>query len=379
MIDTPGYRRIPSEQERVDWLRLIRTENVGPVTFRQLLGRYGSVGRALEALPELARQGGRAKPLSLYPKAVAERELAALARLGATLVTLVDPAYPPALAAVPDAPPVFSLRGHAYLLEKPTVAIVGARNASANGRTLAERIARGLGEAGFLVASGLARGIDAAAHAGSLAQGTAAVVAGGIDVIYPEENTGLYEDIWQQGVIIAESAPGTQPTARHFPRRNRIISGLALGTVVVEAAERSGSLITARFAGEQGREVMAVPGSPLDPRCRGTNRLIRTGATLVETAEDVIEAVSPMLRRPLSEGTPDLFDQPPVEPDAGTLTQARRQVIELLGPSPVSVDELIRQCQLSPSIVLTVLLEIDLAGRLERLPGNKVALRVVGD
>ncbi|MBU2090255.1 MAG: DNA-protecting protein DprA, partial [Alphaproteobacteria bacterium] len=227
--------------------------------------------------------------------------------------------------------------------------------------------------------------IDAAAHAGALAGGgspggTAAVIAGGIDIIYPEENTQLYEDVWQQGVLIAESPPGTQPTARHFPRRNRIISGLSLGVVVVEAAERSGSLITARFAGEQGREVMAVPGSPLDPRCRGANQLIRTGATLVESAEDIIEAITPMLRNPLAETPPDLFDTPPSrEPAPDMLAKARRELLDLLGPSPVAVDELIRQCQLSASIVLTVLLEIDLAGRLERHPGGKVSLRFLGD
>lgn len=370
----------PTAEQRLDWLRLIRTENVGPVTFRQLVARFGDPTTALVALPELARQGGRAKPLAIASRAAAEREVAALQKLGARLLTLADPDYPQALAAVPDAPPVLSVRGHVHLLERPAIAIVGARNASANGRTLAERLARDLGEAGYLVASGLARGIDAAAHRGALPHATAAVVAGGIDVIYPEENAGLYEDIWGQGLLVAESPPGTQPTARHFPRRNRIISGLSYGIVVVEAAEKSGSLITARFAGEQGREVMAVPGSPLDPRCRGANRLIRQGATLVENAADIIEALAPMLRRPLGEREPDLFDLPPVAgADDGTVAKAREQVLELLGPSAVAVDELIRQCQLSASIVLTILLELDLAGRLERHPGNQVSLRFTTD
>lgn len=257
-----------TDAERLDWIRLIRTENVGPITFHRLMEQYGSAAKALDMLPELARRGGRSKPLRVAPKAEAEREVQANRRFGARLICACEPDYPEPLAAVDDAPPVISVAGHAHLLRRRAVAIVGARNASLNGKKFAESLARDLGEAGLLVVSGLARGIDTAAHAGSIASGTAAVLAGGIDVVYPPENEGLYRDIMALGVVVAESPIGTQPQARHFPRRNRLISGLSLGVLVVEAALRSGSLITARMALEQGREVMAVPGSPLDPRCQ---------------------------------------------------------------------------------------------------------------
>ncbi|HYD98193.1 MAG TPA: DNA-processing protein DprA, partial [Alphaproteobacteria bacterium] len=239
-------RRTLTESERLDWLRLIRSENVGPITFHRLLERYGTAGRALEALPELARRGGRAKPLTLCPKGEAEREMAGAARLGARLLASCEPDYPALLAAVDDAPPIVTLRGHAVLLSRRCVAIVGARNASLNGRKLAEAFARDLGAAGFTVVSGLARGIDTAAHAGSLQSGTVAVLAGGVDIVYPPENRRLYDDLCAQGAVVAESPLGAEPTARHFPRRNRLISGLSLGVVVVEAARQSGSLITAR-------------------------------------------------------------------------------------------------------------------------------------
>ncbi|MBK3735627.1 DNA-protecting protein DprA, partial [Azospirillum brasilense] len=264
-------RRPLSAAERFDWLRLIRSENVGPITFHRLLERFGGAGAALEALPDLAKRGGRTKPLRIAPKADIDRELAANDRIGARLLFSCEPDYPEPLAALDDAPPVVSVLGHPHLLRRRAVALVGARNASMNGKKFAERLARDLGEAGLLVVSGMARGIDTAAHAGALGSGTAAVVAGGADVVYPPENQALYRDIVQQGVVIAESPVGTTPQARHFPRRNRLISGLSLGVLVVEAALRSGSLITARMALEQGREVMAVPGSPLDPRCQGTN------------------------------------------------------------------------------------------------------------
>jgi DNA processing protein len=368
-------RRTLTDAERLDWVRLIRSENVGPVTFHRLVERYGTARAALDALPELARRGGRAKPLRVAGRAEAEREIAANARVGARLLCACEPDYPEPLAALDDAPPVISVLGHAHLLKRRSVALVGARNASLNGRKFAEALARDLGDAGFLVVSGLARGIDTAAHAGALATGTAAVVAGGIDVIYPPENERLYRDIVAQGVVVAESTVGVQPQARHFPRRNRLISGLSLGVLVVEAAMRSGSLITARMALEQGREVMAVPGSPLDPRCHGTNNLLRQGATLVENAADVIRAVENLCPPSVSEPQAELFAGfRMAEPDERTLESARALILENLSPVPIAIDELVRGCQLSAPVVLTVVLELELAGRVQRQPGNQVNL-----
>ena len=372
-----GPGRPLSQAERLDWLRLIRSQRVGPVTFRQLLSRYGSAAAALEALPGLARRGGGS--LAVYPKAAAARELEALEALGARLLGLSEPDYPPRLAALDDAPPLLGVLGHAHLLNRPAVAMVGARNASANGRRLARQLALDLGTEGWVVVSGLARGIDAAAHEGALDGGTLGVVAGGLDIVYPEENAALYEAIKAQGAILSEMPPGTVPQARHFPRRNRLISGLALGTVVVEAAPRSGSLITARLAAEQGREVMAVPGSPLDPRARGCNHLIREGATLVETAGDIVEALSRQTGPPAQEREPpDYLAGMEGELDETELARARRALEELLGPTPVAVDELLRQCQVSPALVRMVLLEMELAGRIDRLPGNRVTM-IAGD
>ncbi len=361
-------------QERLDWLRLIRTDNIGPVTFHQLLQRFGSAASALAALPELARRGGR-RDFSAFPRGEAERELAALTRLGARMVAWGEAEYPPLLAELDDAPPLITVLGHPDLLNRRLIAMVGARNASAAGQRFARDMARELGEEGFVVVSGLARGIDAAAHQGARATGTVAVVAGGADIVYPEENRALQEAIAGEGVIVAESPLGLVPQARHFPRRNRLISGMSLGVLVVEAALRSGSLITARLAGEQGREVFAVPGSPLDPRCRGTNDLIRNGAVLTESAADVIAALrqtgGPLRdnrRRPYAAAaTPEIEDE--------RLEEGRRSLISLLGPTPVTVDELVRQCHLSPAIVVTVLLELELAGRLDRHPGQQVSLR----
>ena len=372
----PAPSRTLNPAERLDWLRLLRSENVGPITFYQLLQRFGSAAVALEALPSFARRGGRSAGIAICSRVEAERELAALAKAGGRLVAWGEPDYPPALAVVDDAPPLISVVGDAQLLQRRAVAVVGARNASANGRRFALDIAAELGRSGFLVVSGLARGIDAAAHQGSLESGTLAVVAGGVNVVYPEENRPLHEAIAERGVIAAELAVGTEPQARHFPRRNRIISGVSLGVLVVEAALKSGSLITARFGLEQGREVFAVPGSPLDPRCRGANDLIRGGATLVETVEDVLNALGGQLSEPRLPA----HTRPATTPltdgnDSGNQADAARtKVLEGLGPSPVLVDELVRQCQLSPAIVATVLLELELAGRLERQPGNRVTL-----
>ena len=371
-------------QERLDWLRLARTESIGPITFYAMLRRFGSAAAALEALPRLARKSERARPLAACSRAEAEAELLALGRLGGRIICWGEPEYPEALAAIEDAPPVIAVIGRAELLGRPMVAVVGARNASANGRRLARELAAGLGEGGLVVTSGLARGIDAAAHAGALATGTVAVVAGGIDVVYPEENRGLYEAIARDGAIVAELPPGTEPQARHFPRRNRIISGMALAVLVVEAAARSGSLITARYALEQGRDVFAVPGSPLDPRCRGTNDLIRNGASLTEAAEDILTPLAPLLRGAAPLPRPSL---PPVLPAIAAPSAAAPAagspaaegglalILERLGPTPVAVDELIRQCQLSAAAVATLLLELELSGRVERHPGNLVSLR----
>jgi len=368
-----------SAEERLARLRLARCENVGPVTFRQLLARYGSAAAALEALPALARRGGLARPIRLCSPQAARAEQEQLDALGADLLVFGEPAYPRALAAIDDAPPTLATRGHRHLLERPAVALVGARNASSGGRTLARRLARDLAEAGWLVVSGLARGIDAAAHEGALEGGTAAVLAGGVDVVYPAENAALQEAVASRGLLLAELPPGVEPQARHFPRRNRIISGLCLGVVVVEAAPRSGSLITARLAAEQGREVMAIPGSPLDPRARGCNDLLRQGATLVESAEDVLQALAGQ-RPPLREPTGAEFDGPAaVEPRAEELDSARTVLRELLSPTAVPVDELLRQCQFSAPTVSLVLLEMELAGLIERRPGNRVALAAEPD
>jgi DNA processing protein len=366
-----------SDDQRLDWLRLIRSENVGPVVFRQLLGRYGSPAAALEALPDIARRAGAKRKVRVCSRDTAEVEAAAVRKAGARLLALCEPGYPARLRALDDAPPLLTVLGAADTLDSPTLGIVGARNASANGRRLAQRLAADLAEAGFTVASGLARGIDTAAHLGALPRLTVAVVAGGVDVIYPPENAALHADICRQGAVISEIPLGIQPQARHFPRRNRLISGLSLGIVVVEAAQRSGSLITARFAADQGREVFAVPGSPLDPRARGCNRLIRDGATLIESAADVLEAIA----RPLAagggleiDGKTAASSPPPPPVEAGEVGQAKRAGIEeLLGADPVPVDDLVRQTGLPIALIHGVLLELELAGRVERHPGNRFA------
>ncbi|HUC69817.1 MAG TPA: DNA-processing protein DprA [Stellaceae bacterium] len=373
-------------EERLDWLRLSRTESVGPITFYAMLRRFGSARAALEALPRLARRGERARTVTATTRGAAEAELTALHHIGGQLVCWGEPGYPGALAQVEDGPPVLSVLGQAEWLGRPMVAVVGARNASANGRRIARELAAGLGESGFVVVSGLARGIDAAAHLGALETGTVAIVAGGVDVVYPEENRGLHDALRRHGAIVAELPLGSEPQARHFPRRNRIISGMALGVLVVEAAARSGSLITARYALEQGREVFAVPGSPLDPRCRGANDLLRRGATLTETAEDVLTQLGPLVQgapppRPLvSPSLPVDARWSLVAPQGGAGEPAADEdaldmILERLGRTPVAVDELVRQCQLTASAVATLLLELELSGRVERHPGNLVSLR----
>lgn len=357
------------DDPRAARLRLLRSANIGPVTYAQLIARFGSAEAALEALPMLAARGGGRAPRIADAGAV-RREIAAVERLGARYLFLDDPDYPPLLAELESAPPALILRGRMELLARSTVAIVGARNASAAACRFARQLAHELGGAGVSIVSGLARGIDTAAHVGSLAGGTVAVIASGIDVVFPPENAALQERVAQEGLLIAEQPPGTEPLARFFPSRNRIIAGLALGTVVVEAAPRSGSLITARIAAEAGRDVMAVPGSPLDPRAQGCNLLIREGATLVQNAEDVLEQIRPIDTR--SVRAPGSRWQGPPPEDAGDADRAA--VARLLGPVPVAVDELIRQSGRVPAVVQTVLLELELAGRLERHAGGRVSL-----
>jgi DNA processing protein len=357
-------------EDQIARLRLIRSENIGPVTYFQLLARFGSASAAISAVPDLAARGGGRAP-KLASRAAVEREVEQVTRLGARYLFLGQGLYPPLLAELETAPPALVVKGHLTLLEKPAVAMVGARNASAAACRFARQLAQKLGEAGASVVSGLARGIDTAAHDGSLDTGTIAVVAGGIDIFYPPENEARQRAIAERGLLIAEQPPGTEPRARHFPYRNRIIAGLAHGTVVVEAAPNSGSLITARCAAEAGREVMAVPGSPLDPRAQGCNQLIREGATLVQSAEDVFEAINPMRIRPFRQPERD-YAAPDLSTDADERT--RRAVTELLNGTPVPVDEIIRQAGLAPAIVHTVLLELELAGRLERHAGGRVSL-----
>ncbi len=365
----------PSLTERLSWLRLIRTESVGPMTFYRLVEAYGSPERALERLPELSRRGGRSKPLKAPAPSDIEKEYEALQKIGGDIITAGEEAYPPALAAIDDAPPIISILGNIDLAHRSCIAMVGARNASLNGRKFAAKLARELGENNQVIASGLARGIDTAAHAGSLQTGTIAVVAGGIDIVYPEENQKLYEEIKERGLIIAESPLGLPPVAQSFPRRNRIVSGLSKGVVVVEATMRSGSLITARLAGEQGRDVYAVPGHPFDPRAQGSNHLIREGATLVRGADDILEAIRSLsglgLREPKRAETS--FHGPFPE-DLDPPGNAHDILLGHLSFTPVQVDELIRTCLLSIPVVQAALLEMELAGRIKRHPGNRVSL-----
>jgi DNA processing protein len=349
-------------------IRLIRSPSIGPVTYRQLIARFGSAQSALDAIPDLARRGG-GRPPRLFTSNDAEREVARAEKLGARYLALGQGLYPSLLAELDDAPPLLIAKGDMRLLDRPSVAMVGARNASAAACRFARTLAHNLGKEGLVVVSGLARGVDSAAHDGALETGTIGIIAGGIDVFYPPENEARQKAMFERGLVLAEMPVGTEPRARHFPYRNRIIAGLTLGTIVVEAAPRSGSLITARLAGEAGREVMAVPGSPLDPRAQGCNQLIRDGATLVQNAADVVEAVQPSRTRVAS---PSFDYEPPAEKFDG---EAVVTVESLLGASPVPVDEIIRLSGAASGAVQMALLELDLAGRIDRHAGNKVSLR----
>ena len=366
-----------NRRQRLAWLRLIRSENVGPSTFRVLVNEFGGAEAAIAALPMLSRRGGRSHDIGLCTEAEAEAELARADEIGADLVAVGEPGYPPALAHVDAPPPLLYIKGRADLAAFPIVAIVGARNGSAAGQKFARQLAVELGLEGFVIASGLARGIDTAAHRSALDHGTIAVVAGGIDVVYPPENEELQQAIAERGLLISERPPGFSPRGKDFPRRNRLISGIALGAVVVEAAERSGSLITARFAGEQGREVFAVPGSPLDPRAAGTNNLLKQGACLVTSSRDIVETLAPILGRPqpAPAGLAAGDDSKTPEPVPDIVQTEREIVVGALGPSPVDIDELIRTTGLPARKVQIVLLELDLAGRLQRLGQQLVSLK----
>jgi DNA processing protein len=383
---TPPSHPDPWSDEALDRLRLARTETVGPVSYRRLLARYGSETVALQALPALARSGGRQSSPVIPSREDAASELQGIRRIGGCMVFIGDTDYPPLLSLLDDAPPAIAVLGDPAILSELAVAIVGGRNASANGQRMAESLAAELARS-LVVVSGLARGIDAAAHTGALATGrTVAVVAGGLDMPYPPEHAELQQRVTGAGAVVTEAPLGTAPQARHFPRRNRIIAGLSLGIVVVEAALRSGSLITARLAQEAGRELFAVPGSPLDPRSRGSNDLIRRGAYLTETGQDVLENLPDhpqregLARIPLFSRSPapdvaepaEAWEEPPES--SAELAKARMQVIDLIGTSPTAVDDVVRRCQFSAAAVMAILLELELAGHIEALPGSRVAL-----
>ena len=371
---TSAATRILSDAERLNWLRLIRSANVGPVTFHDLLNHFGSASAAIDALPELSRGGGR-RAISVCPPDKAQDEFDRANRWGALLVALGEPAYPSWLAQADAPPPLIYMKGVIELLSKPVVAIVGARNASAIGQKFARTLARDLGAHGFIVASGLARGIDTAAHMAALETGTVAVLAGGIDSIYPPENEDLYGQIGVQGILLSEMPFGYKQRGQDFPRRNRIIAGVSAGIVVVEAAKRSGSLITARLAGEMGRKVFAVPGNPLDPRAAGTNGLLRDGAGLVTCADDVAETLAPILGQDVAATDDRAPDIEAVSPASAKIDEPdRAQVVSAVGTSPVDIDEVVRATGLSVRQVQIVLLELDLAGRLQRHGSQMVSL-----
>ncbi|MEM6461035.1 MAG: DNA-processing protein DprA [Pseudomonadota bacterium] len=367
-----------SDSERLDWLQLARSENVGPVTFRKLLRHFGSAGKALAALPDMARRGGASRSPRICSKGDAERELERAATFGCRMIGLSEPVYPAALRAAESAPALLTVRGHIDVLSRPAVAIVGSRNASVVGCKIARNLAAGVAGAGYATVSGLARGIDAAAHEATVETGTIAVMAGGLDRPYPPQNIELLEAICENGqsAAISEMPFGWEPRARDFPRRNRIIAGVGLGLVVVEAARKSGSLISARIAGELGRLVFAVPGSPLDPRARGTNDLIRDGAILTAEPDDLLEALAPLTGKDarFNQPMPSLEEEAVPAIDAKPSEEIRTHIATALGPAPAAVDDLVRHTGLPPSEVYMVLLELDLAGRLTRHPGGSVSL-----
>lgn len=407
-------RRPFGDERRLAWLRLWRSENIGPRTFQSLLSRYGTAEAALAALPDLLKKTGSGRQIRIAAVEDIEREMDTAARLGARFVCRDEPGFPLLLREVDTAPAVLAVMGRADILDRPAIAIVGARNASAAGLAFAERLARGLAQAGYVIVSGFARGIDSRAHRASMASGTVAVLAGGLDKIYPADAAPFMDDLLEDGAAISEMPFGWEPRGRDFPRRNRIVSGLSLGVIVVEAARRSGSLITARFAADQGREVFAVPGSPLDPRAEGTNDLLRDGATLCADPDDVIRSLAGRVAR--GGGGDDLFRdetrgestifwneldlfasmpahvtavEEPAEPLAGsptawsqtassgpdlTASQRLALITECLGPAPISIDELARAAAMPIRHVRAAILELEIAGRIERHGGGLVSL-----
>lgn len=382
MFPAPAWSGPQSDAELLDWLRLIRSQNIGSHTFWTLLSRYGSAANALEALPDIAqRAGGKSRRISLAGPQEVEREVNDLTSFGAKLVALGQSSYPPLLARVDAPPPILTVLGDSAIATTHTIGIVGARNASASGRRIAEMLAGDLGRNGLTIASGLARGVDTHAHTASLATGTVAVTAGGINRIYPKENADLHARIAQTGAVVTEMPFNAEPVAKFFPRRNRIISGMSAGVVVVEAATRSGSLITARFAAEQGREVFAVPGSPLDQRTQGTNALIRNGATLVQSAQDVLEAMVAHLAEPLDPQSAWTVDyevpaepiDPPTPHPEPTQTEFH-QLLSLLSPTPMPIDDLARLSSLPAESVNAIVVELEIGGKAQRHPGGTVSL-----
>jgi DNA processing protein len=363
--------KLLDQTQRRDWIRLSQSENVGPATFRQLIDRYRSAAAALDVLPELSAKGGLARPIRVFSIEDAEAVMEQAEELGASFVVAGETGYPPLLNQIPGAPALLCAKGNLGLAELEAVAIVGARNASAGGRKFARQLSAELSEEGYLVVSGLARGIDTAAHEAATHGQTAAVIAGGIDNIYPPENADLQKLIGENGLLLTEMLPGVVPRAELFPRRNRIISGMSRAIIVVEAALRSGSLITARLAGEQGRDVFAVPGSPLDPRAEGTNKLIKEGATLLTDSAEVIESL-----RTEYTATPRSFSEPelPIEETAEASPSDRKLVLSLLSPTPIDVDDIIRESRLLAAVVLGILLELELAGKVTRSTQQKVSL-----
>jgi DNA processing protein len=364
-----------TERQRIAWLRLIRSDNVGPATFRDLINHCGSAENALAMLPELSRRGGAARAIRIASVEEAERELAAAERHGACFVGIGEPDYPPALRQIDGAPPLLAVKGDLSAASRPSIGIVGSRNASISGAKFAAMIARDSGRAGYTVTSGLARGIDTAAHRASIETGTIAVLAGGLDQPYPPENVTLLDEITEgPGIAVSEMPFGWEPRARDFPRRNRLIAGISLGVVVIEAAERSGSLITARMATDFGRLVFAVPGSPLDPRCHGTNGLLKQGATVTTGSPDVLEALAPLSQLDFFTGS---VVEEPKRPGDDMLPpddNDRAKLISALGPTPVDVDDILRHTGLAAASVYLILLELDLAGRLHRHVGGLVSL-----
>ncbi|MEN9755264.1 MAG: hypothetical protein RLZ07_1646, partial [Pseudomonadota bacterium] len=383
-----------TDRQRLDWLRLTRTSSIGPRTFRSLLNRYGGAAAALEALPALLKAQGRAS--KVVSVAEAEDEVALAAKMGVRFIAMGEPDYPPLLRVIDSAPPIIGVRGRVSILSKPSVAIVGSRNASAAGLKMAGLLATDLGKLAFVVVSGLARGIDASAHRASLSSGTVAVLAGGHDCPYPDEHRDLLDAIADTGAVVSEMPMGWEPRGRDFPRRNRIISGLSYGIVIIEAALRSGSLITARFAGEQGRDIFAVPGSPLDPRSEGSNALIREGATLITSADHIAEALAPVMGRlPLMGGAEEgkdmslgpFWDELDPDLDDAERTAAfaedapddkmeeilpRDHIFALIGTTPMPIDDLVRLSGRPVASVRTLLVELELEGRIARQDGGLI-------